>query len=311
MNERLNKYFDSLFESAPDTKEIHELREEIFSNTLEKYNDFLAQGRSEEASFTQAVSGIGDLDSILEMSCFDNSNVRNYYTNRELKENRLKCNIMIAVSIMLFIFSIVPPIVLGGISASLGASLIFVFIAVAVFLAIFGNKLRIDPIKLSRQIDLLKDTRSAEFTKESFERERFFHAFLLSMGVSLYVLSIVPCILLPSIASGLASLSVGIMFTLIAVATGILVFYNCVKIDIIPVEPTTVVEDFKQWRKVNEHSETLLKTIDAIILSVAIVCYFFISFCTGSWCITWLIFVIAFLVYLLVKTVFEYSQMKK
>ena len=32
MNERLEKYFDSLFEGAPDTKEIGELKEEIFTN---------------------------------------------------------------------------------------------------------------------------------------------------------------------------------------------------------------------------------------------------------------------------------------
>lgn len=308
MNERLEKYFDSLFESAPNTQEIHELREEIFSNTLEKYNDLISQGKSEEASFTQAVSGIGDLDSLLGMSCFRANDTHNYYTCEELKRNRLKCNIIISVSIMMFILSIVPPFVLEEALPNFGISLLFVFIAAAVFLITFGNKMRINPVKFSRQIELLKDTRGEKFTKEDFEKERITHSVMLSSGICLYILSIALCILIASI-DGSESFAAAGFFILIALGTGLLVFYNCVKIDIRPTEPATVVENFKQWRNVNEYSKAMLRTVDAVIFAAAVIFYVLISIFTGAWYITWLVFVIAALVYCLVKVLFKFSQM--
>lgn len=62
MREQLIQYVNLLFAGAPDSDDI---RMEILQNTLDRYDDLIAQGKSPEAAYRLAVSGIGDISEIL------------------------------------------------------------------------------------------------------------------------------------------------------------------------------------------------------------------------------------------------------
>ena len=62
MREQLIQYVHLLFAGAPDTEEI---RMEILQNTLDRYDDLIEQGKSPEAAYRLAISGIGDINEIL------------------------------------------------------------------------------------------------------------------------------------------------------------------------------------------------------------------------------------------------------
>jgi hypothetical protein len=66
MRNRLIDHVHSLFRSAADTPANRELEEEILRNTLDRYDDLIADGRSEEEAYGQAAAGIGDLRQLLE-----------------------------------------------------------------------------------------------------------------------------------------------------------------------------------------------------------------------------------------------------
>ena len=66
MREQLRAYVVRLFAQAPDTQRNRELREEILQNTLDRFDDLVAQGVPEENAYTQAVGSIGDVESLLE-----------------------------------------------------------------------------------------------------------------------------------------------------------------------------------------------------------------------------------------------------
>ena len=66
MREQLRAYVLRLFAQAPDTQRNRELREEILQNTLDRFDDLVAQGVPEENAYTQAVGSIGDVESLLE-----------------------------------------------------------------------------------------------------------------------------------------------------------------------------------------------------------------------------------------------------
>ena len=66
MREQLRAYVRRLFAQAPDTQRNRELREEILQNTLDRFDDLIAQGVPEENAYTQAVGSIGDVESLLE-----------------------------------------------------------------------------------------------------------------------------------------------------------------------------------------------------------------------------------------------------
>lgn len=62
MREQLTQYVELLFAGAPGSEEI---KEEILQNTLDRYDDLIAQGKVPEAAYRLAIAGIGDINEIL------------------------------------------------------------------------------------------------------------------------------------------------------------------------------------------------------------------------------------------------------
>lgn len=67
MREKLSQYIDLLFSHAALTVENAELKEEILQNTLERYDDLLKEGRTEQEAYRITVDGIGDLSGLIEL----------------------------------------------------------------------------------------------------------------------------------------------------------------------------------------------------------------------------------------------------
>ena len=61
MNEKIRKHIEELFANAPKTRKAMELREEMTQNTIEKYQDLIAEGFQEEAAYQNVISSIGDV----------------------------------------------------------------------------------------------------------------------------------------------------------------------------------------------------------------------------------------------------------
>ena len=51
MIDRIRDFLDSAFESAPQTAKVQELKEELFANLVDKYNDQLRQGSAPEEAY--------------------------------------------------------------------------------------------------------------------------------------------------------------------------------------------------------------------------------------------------------------------
>lgn len=62
MREQLMQYVNLLFAGADDCEDV---RQEILQNTLDRYDDLIAQGKVPEAAYRLAISGIGDIGEIL------------------------------------------------------------------------------------------------------------------------------------------------------------------------------------------------------------------------------------------------------
>ena len=65
MKDRLVQYVNQLFAGTPGNDDI---RQEILQNTLDRYDDLIAQGKSPEAAYQLAISGIGDINEIFSNS---------------------------------------------------------------------------------------------------------------------------------------------------------------------------------------------------------------------------------------------------
>lgn len=68
MREKLKQYIDILFQRAALTIRNAELHEEILQNTLDRFDDLLREGKSEEEAYRITVDGVGDLSGLIELA---------------------------------------------------------------------------------------------------------------------------------------------------------------------------------------------------------------------------------------------------
>ena len=131
MREQLIQYVELLFAGAPDSNEI---KQEILQNTLDRYDDLVDQGKTPEAAYRLAISGIGDINEILgsapERPLPAAAQSTETVIHREMDDVRKK-NLR-AVAIALYICCVIPVIALSGIgNGILGVCLMFLMIAAA------------------------------------------------------------------------------------------------------------------------------------------------------------------------------------
>ena len=131
MKEQLTKYVELLFAGTPNARDI---QQEILQNTLDRYDDLIAQGKSPEAAYSLSISGIGDINEILgaEKSSFDPT-PHSAQEKSDDKNNRLRR----AIAIAMYIISPIPLFILGN---EIGLSILCLLVAGATALMVMNGK---------------------------------------------------------------------------------------------------------------------------------------------------------------------------
>ncbi len=211
MENRLRAYIESLFADAPATRRNIELKEELYQNLSDKYNDLLSEGKNEDSAFNIAVASLGDVAPLIDRRA------------------------------------------------------------------------------------------PSEKSAESDERRRR-SALLKSIAIMLYILCPVPLFILADTGMEIAGLVM--LFVFVAAATGLLIYNGSVNSYSSKMDDTTV-EEFRQWKENSVENNSTFKAISGALWSVILVVYFVVSFTTGAWHITWLIFLIGGAVESIVKAAFD------
>lgn len=111
MREKLIQYIDLLFAGAQDAADI---KQEILQNTLDRYDDLIGQGKSAEAAYQLAISGIGDINEILNCKGLQITPCPQPGTDSGSREKPAWKKVFQAVAICLYIVSPIPLFVLGN-----------------------------------------------------------------------------------------------------------------------------------------------------------------------------------------------------
>ena len=133
MRQQLIKYVDLLFAGATDAEDI---KQEILQNTLDRYDDLLSQGKTPEAAYRLAISGIGDINELLGTP-LQNPAPSGESNTEEDRKSRTKQ----AVAIAMYIASPIPLFVLGDMGlGTLGLCLLLLLVAAATALLVTTAK---------------------------------------------------------------------------------------------------------------------------------------------------------------------------
>ena len=140
MREQLIQYVNLLFAGATDSEEI---KQEILQNTLDRFDDLVAQGKSPEAAYRLAISGIGDINEILgtvHHSPVEPAQATSTPVIPETEED-IKRKKIRGFAVMLYILCAIPVILLSELGASiLGLCLTLAMVAFATYLMIITGR---------------------------------------------------------------------------------------------------------------------------------------------------------------------------
>ncbi len=135
MREQLIQYVNLLFAGTDNCEDI---KQEILQNTLDRYDDLIAEGRVPEAAYRLAISGIGDINEILgTMHPHTPSNPRQNNCTAAEDADEGKKRKMRAIAIGIYIVAAIPLIALDTVGHTIwGLSLTLLLVAIATVLLI-------------------------------------------------------------------------------------------------------------------------------------------------------------------------------
>lgn len=182
MREQLIQYVNLLFAGAPDSEEI---RQEILQNTLDRYDDLVSQGKSPEAAYRLAITGIGDINEILS------SNPQPHNTQpaaplstqgKEPVDTPLNKRFR-AIAIGLYILCPIPLIVLSEFGSDMmsiiGLCGTLAFVAVATVIMIICKKTEPDD-------EERRNSTNAEIVSPSRKLRKGIDSVISSIGLAVY-----------------------------------------------------------------------------------------------------------------------------
>lgn len=126
----------------------------------------------------------------------------------------------------------------------------------------------------------------------AFDAARRRSAMLTAIAVMLYILSVLPMIILGSFGVYFADrIGVPILFVFIAAATGLLIYNNMTKPKFNK-KSETMVEQFREWQSDKNDRKSLRRAISSALWATLVAVYFIVSFVTGAWQFTWILFLL-------------------
>lgn len=134
MREQLIQYVNLLFAGAPDSDEM---RQEILQNTLDRYDDLLSQGKTPEAAYRLAISGIGDINEILgtHPQHSGHSYTQSPHTSQKEEPEDPNSKKLRAIAVAMYILCPTPLFILSELGMeTLGLCLTLAIVATATYL---------------------------------------------------------------------------------------------------------------------------------------------------------------------------------
>lgn len=107
MNEKIRIYVNDLFKDAPNTKVVNDMKDEIISNAVDKYNDLIAEGKNDKEAYEKVILEIGNVDEIVSELAKEDPIKREYY-----EKSRKKTALIVSISVGFYILSLISCIIL-------------------------------------------------------------------------------------------------------------------------------------------------------------------------------------------------------
>lgn len=318
--ETISNYLETMFAKLPNTAETRKAKNELWQMMEDKYTELRNEGRTENEAIGIVISEFGNLDEIAEDLGIKNLMVQEQIggfrtvTLEEVKaylRDKARAGYMRALGVFLCIISVCGFLVRVGDSWSRSGqfALVFMFsmIAVAVGLFVFSG-ITMGKWEYFKTHQCSISFATAEYVHNQRESFRMTHAMMITIGVILCILSV-----LPHMIFGMLSWSVGFTNVLMFIIVGVGVFLFVAAGNIgggyatvlsLNKSDTMGASFVPSQRQVRYNNKTVEAVMSVYWPSVTCI-YLCWSFLTFHWHYTWIVWVIAGVVESLIKTMYR------
>ena len=328
--ETIRQYLETMFARLPDTPEVRRAKEELLQMMEDKYNELLAEGRSDNEAVGTVIAEFGNLDEVAEelgirgvMNGGKDSGrtagdaarqVTAEEAEQYLRDNKRNA-FRIALGVFLCICSVIGPVMTEAVVSmkevpgrdAFGVLTMMGMIALAVFLFVFSGLI------MKKWLFIQKEPFHLDFpTKQrvTADRERFRvpHALFMTIGIVLCVICFVPAAVLDEVDYGLDNVldldAVGAVFLFIFVGVGVflIIYGNMVNHGFEKLLAKTANGRRASARKAGyPEKEKYISPGAEAVMSVywySVTCIYLIwSFLTFDWHYTWIVWPVAGIMY--------------
>lgn len=277
--ERLDAFLEKAFEGSPNSPEACETKIEITTNLRQEYDDLLASGVDEEEALSRTCDSLGDISELFgkkeTKSESDHQNDQNDQNNKYGQNDRNERRsarpkppvspfrqLVITLGVLLCALCWVPTVLfsVNGYEGGFIAAPVLISVALGVMLFIFAGSMRVG-VSLATRL----------------------HYFLIGLGVACEIACAAPLLIL----SGDTTFGLTMLFILIALGIVLIVGGAMIPCDKYDDDDGDDNDD-----RVEDNTPPIYKPIKSLIVALMLITYFVVSFATGAWAITWLIFLI-------------------
>lgn len=311
--EAIRNYLETMFANLPNTPEVLRAKNELWQMMEDKYNELIAEGKSDNEAVGTVIAEFGNLDEISEdLGIWNVVSKTQDITRRKVTMEEVKRYLhessnyayKLALGVFLCIASPVGAIISDAVNISDAFGILFLmsFIAAAVVLFVHSS------ITMHRWDFLKQELCTINFATTNYindQKERYSstYALLMTVGIVLCVVSFVPAAIIDELGlsfSGFDMDDMSGMILLVLVAIGVFMiilsytinntYVNLLKLN----NASTVSGNYVS----SQHPETkYISPAAATVMSVywqTITCvYLMWSFLTFNWHYTWIIWPIA------------------
>lgn len=285
--ERLDAFLEKAFEGSPNSPEACETKIEITTNLRQEYDDLLASGIDEDEALTRTCDSLGDISELFGKKSEDGAkrseeseksedfvpshpSFTSYTDDRREKHPKKPPvspfrQLVITSGVLLCALCWVPTVLfsVNGHEGSYIAAPVLISVALGVMLFIVSGSMRVGVSILHR-----------------------LHYFLIGLGVACEIACAAPLLIVGE------DTTLGLSLLFILIALGIVLIVGGAMIPCDKYGDGDGDNDDSDDERESDNTPPIYRPIKRLIVALMLISYFVVSFSTGAWAVTWLIFLI-------------------
>ena len=305
--ETIKTYLANMFMNLPDTPEVSRAKEELLSMMEDKYNELKSEGISENEAIGIVISEFGNLEELASSIGLESyvapagvtpGKKVNADDAKRYIEVCKKSGIRTGIGVMLCILCPVPLLILGGLTelgtynenvlGTVGIVLLLALVAIAVAIFIMNDSFT-ESFKWIKKEHIQIDYQTQLFIKKEQELTKTSRTMYTTIGVMLYIISVIPVIalgIMESVNGFVGACAVALTLVFVSIAT-----FLCIAADELQESYQALLEEGKFADKTK--GKTLTDKVLAIYWPVVTAIYLGYSFWTFDWGRSWIIWPVA------------------